>query len=94
MVFFHAKFHFLLVKCHRPPRLVYNLGLGGVYESIPKNAYSINAKFYEPVILPFCQQKGPQLSPNFQKKCVTQKNLRLSELAHPFARQGSVISVV
>lgn len=47
-VYFCTKFHFLLVKCRRPPGLVYDLG---VQAGFPKNAYITDAKSQEPVII-------------------------------------------
>ena len=76
-VYFWAKVHFLLVESHRPPGLVYNLGRGGgVHESIPKNAYTLNAKLYDPAFLPFCLRKGPQLSSDFQEEGVPLNSLK------------------
>lgn len=77
-VYFWAEVHFLLVESHRPPGLVYNLtgGRGLVHESIPKNAYTLDAKLYDPVFLPFCLRKGPQLSSDFQEEGVPLNSLK------------------
>lgn len=83
-VYFWAKVHFQLVESHRPPGLVYNLR--GVHESIPKNSYTLDAKFYDPVFLPLLPEEGSTALIRFPRGgCTSKQSKRPSILAYPFS---------